>query len=231
MIAGAINPLAALGAAVRVALRSVGLATAETSERPADDVLLGCMALLAVACVPWSPLAGVVCVAIGVAWPPARARTKLRRRTSCIDAEMPLLVDLLAVGVHAGATPAEALLAVSGCVPGPLGDAVDGACARLAGGWLFADVLGELVADAGDAVRPLTTVLLAATRDGDPLAPNLERLSGELRLAQSRLLEAAARRLSVRLLLPLVACVLPAFALLTVAPLAVRSLRSLPSGP
>jgi hypothetical protein len=39
----------------------------------------------------------------------------------------------------------------------------------------------------------------------------------------------AARRVPVRLLAPLVTCVLPAFALLTVVPLLAASLESLPT--
>jgi tight adherence protein C len=61
------------------------------------------------------------------------------------------------------------------------------------------------------------------------LAPGLERLSLELRLDRRRRAEIEARRVPVRLLAPLVVCVLPAFALLTVVPLLVASLRALPT--
>ena len=47
------------------------------------------------------------------------------------------------------------------------------------------------------------------------------------RLARQIRAEEAARRVPVRLLFPLVLCVLPAFALLTVAPLLAGALRSL----
>ena len=61
-----------------------------------------------------------------------------------------------------------------------------------------------------------------------PLVPGLERAGLELRLARRRRAEEAARRLPVRLLAPLLTCVLPAFVLLTVVPLLVAALRSLP---
>jgi hypothetical protein len=59
--------------------------------------------------------------------------------------------------------------------------------------------------------------------------PGLERLGLELRLDRRRAAEQQARRVPVRLLGPLVMCTLPAFALLTIVPLLVASLRALPS--
>jgi len=74
--------------------------------------------------------------------------------------------------------------------------------------------------------RPLV-VLIAATRDGAPLAASLERAAGEARLARRRAAETRNRKLPVLMLLPLVLCVLPAFALLTLVPLVVGSLHDL----
>ncbi|MDP9387533.1 MAG: hypothetical protein M3Q48_06280, partial [Actinomycetota bacterium] len=57
--------------------------------------------------------------------------------------------------------------------------------------------------------------------------PALERLAAEVRRQRLRQAEEAARRVPVLLLFPLVLCVLPAFALLTVAPLIAGALREL----
>ena len=65
-------------------------------------------------------------------------------------------------------------------------------------------------------------------RYGVPLLPGLERTGLELRLDRRRAAELDARRVPVRLLAPLVTCVLPAFALLTVVPLLAASLEALP---
>jgi pilus assembly protein TadC len=70
-------------------------------------------------------------------------------------------------------------------------------------------------------------VLVASERYGAPLLPGLERLGAEVRLQRQRRAEEAAGRIPVRLLFPLVGCILPAFALLTVAPLIAGALRAL----
>jgi tight adherence protein C len=90
--------------------------------------------------------------------------------------------------------------------------------AEIDDGARLSDVLADLPARVGEAVRPLSSALSMAARYGVPVVPALERAAVEIRLAQRRALEERARRLPVQLLFPLVFCCLPAFALLTVAP-------------
>ena len=80
---------------------------------------------------------------------------------------------------------------------------------------------------AGEAARPLTAALVASERYGAPVVAGLERLAAEVRRDRRRRAEEAARRVPVKLLFPLVTCTLPAFALLTVAPLIAGTLGSL----
>ncbi|MDQ3758189.1 MAG: type II secretion system F family protein [Actinomycetota bacterium] len=92
----------------------------------------------------------------------------------------------------------------------------------------LADALDELPLRAGEPTRALAASLAGCVRYGTPLAPTLAALSVEARDAERRRMEQAARRVPVLLLFPLVLCILPAFALLTVAPLladAVAALR------
>ena len=56
---------------------------------------------------------------------------------------------------------------------------------------------------------PLLRLLVAAHRDGTPVAEPLARLAGEQRLARRRLAEARARQVPVRLLFPFVFCTSP----------------------
>ena len=81
----------------------------------------------------------------------------------------------------------------------------------------------------GDRAASFAHVLVDHLRYGVPLAPGLERLGLELRLDRRRRVEEDIRRVPLRLLAPLLCCVLPAFGLLTVVPLLVASLRSLPA--
>ena len=76
-------------------------------------------------------------------------------------------------------------------------------------------------------MRPLVAALVASERYGAPLSSGLERLAVDVRRERRHRAEEAARRIPVKLLFPLVGCTLPAFALLTVAPLVAGALRSL----
>ena len=99
---------------------------------------------------------------------------------------------------------------------------------RAAGlGRALPDALGDLPAALGEPVRGLTAVLISAERYGTPLVDSLARLADEVRVQRRRRAEAAARRVPVKLLFPLVLCTLPAFALLTVVPLLLSALGSL----
>ena len=66
----------------------------------------------------------------------------------------------------------------------------------------------------------------SSARLGTPAGGALGRLGAEQRADLRRRAEARARTVPVRLCLPLVGCVLPAFALLTVVPVVLDGLRS-----
>ena len=76
-------------------------------------------------------------------------------------------------------------------------------------------------------LRPLADALRTSARLGTPAAPALARLATEVRADVRRRAEARARTVPVRLCFPLVLCVLPAFALLTVVPVVLSGLRTL----
>ena len=100
-------------------------------------------------------------------------------------------------------------------------------CVDVGNGRRLAEALDELPRRAGEPVRPLVAALVASERYGAPLSAGLERLADEVRRDRRRKAEEAARRIPVKLLFPLVGCTLPAFALLTVAPLIAGAVRSL----
>jgi tight adherence protein C len=148
------------------------------------------------------------------------ACARRRRRSRPVDPfAIADLVDLFALACGAGLTVASSLRLVAEHTGGPLGDALRAAVREIDDdGARLSDVLGELPARLGEAVRPLSSALAMAARYGTPVVPALERAAIEIRVAQRRALELRARRLPVQLLFPLVFCCLPAFALLTVAP-------------
>ena len=177
-------------------------------------------------------------------------RSGRRRQPAAVTAAAPDLVDLFAVAVAAGLNVRLAVDAVATrAPPGSIREALALVRAEVAAGHRLADALERLphtvaAGDAGSArrtwlprparapapdetIRALTSALVDAERYGTALGPTLDRLAAEARRARQRRAEEAARRIPVQLLLPLVTCILPAFGLLTVAPLIAGGLRAL----
>ena len=216
---GRADPFGVLGAAVlRMARRPVA---------PARARQIGTALAFAV-------LAGIVDVrtvlpaAVG-GWvmPAVRARSLERQRLDAYAAGLAEVVDLLALAVGAGLTVALAVDAVARRASGPLAVELGRVREEVALGRRLADALEDLPARCGEAVRPMVAALVASERYGAPLAAGLDRLAHEVRLERRRRAEEAVRKVPVKLLFPLVTCTLPAFALLTVAPLLASAIRSL----
>ena len=156
---------------------------------------------------------------------------RARRRSAAAAAEarrsLPEAVDLLGLVVAAGMTVPLAVAAVGRRHAGPVGVQLARASREIEGGRRCADALDAAGMRLGPEARPVIDALVASERYGAPLADALVRLAGEVRAEQRRLAEANARRVPVKLLFPLVLCVLPAFGLLTVAPLLAGAFGSL----
>lgn len=168
-----------------------------------------------------APGAGVVALGWAVSGPVLAERRQQRRHERRLLTELPEVIDLLAVAVSGGRTVPLAIDDVVGLVPGSVTDAL-ARCRRRAGlGKRLADELDSVPAAEGELVRPLVRALVAAERYGTPIAPSLEIAAADVRLRRRREAERRARQLPVKMLFPLVICVLPAFALLTVVPVLV----------
>ncbi len=214
-----------------IAAQSLGSLLTGVLGRPPDPVqdrMLG-----------WATLAGLVALVLGPWWwAPLgsaavvgvhrfRVRQARRRDQDRVADELPDVVDLFVLAAGAGMNVALSVEAVSRFADGAVGAAlVEVDRVRLQGGRL-ADALERLPDVLGEAVRSLAVALAGAERYGTPLVPALESLAAEVRLARRRRAEDVARQAPVKLIFPLVLCALPAFALLTVVPLLLATLRSL----
>ena len=156
-----------------------------------------------------------------------RRRRERRAAEAGLIAEVPDLVDLFRVAAGAGLTVHHAIEAVRGVSVGPVALALGTVRRRVAYGERLSDALPELAGALGEPTRPLVAALVSAERDGAPFRDPLERAATIARDVRRRRAEETARRVPVQLLFPLVACVLPAFALLTVVPLLAGTLRTL----
>jgi tight adherence protein C len=170
-----------------------------------------------------APLAGLAAWAAPV-W---RARRRRREHAAAAGRVLPEVVDLFSVAVGAGLTVPLAVAAVGGRAPEPFASAFGSVTSAVACGRRCSDAIDEVVEVLGADARPLLDALRASERYCAPLGDALLRLSAEVRSDRRRRAEAAVRRVPVRLLFPLVTCVLPAFALLTVAPLLAGTFGSL----
>jgi len=204
--------------------RRLGVPTTAGTARLLAAGLLGGLVLV--------PLAAPVGVALP-AGAAVRAVLQARRRRRDADRAvlqtLPDAVDLLLLATVAGTGLALAQGAVAAKVPGPVGVALRRAEDLASRGTPRADALVASLGPLGERAAALGHVLADHLRYGTPLAPELDRLGLELRLHRRRRAEEEARRVPVRLLAPLVACTLPAFAVLTVVPLLVASLQRLPA--
>lgn len=161
--------------------------------------------------------------------PTMRARRQSANRKRRIAQDMPMIIDLLHLAIQSGLTVGAALAYVAAAVESPVSDVYRRGLAQLDQGRRLAEVLEICEAELGDEALALTSALLSAERYGSPLSETLGQLVQETRLDQERRAEQAARRLSVQLLFPVAGCILPAFALLTAAPLLAGSVGTLAS--
>jgi Flp pilus assembly protein TadB len=141
--------------------------------------------------------------------------------------DLPEAVDLVGLAMAAGLGVPAAITAVCAHAPGEAGRQLRLAAARLAAGATPADAMAAWPRHLGDPVRPLVAALLASHHDGAPAGAALERLAADLRHARRQRAAERVQRLPVLLVFPLVCCVLPAFVLLTVLPLAIGSISAL----
>jgi len=216
---------AALGMVDR--LGSAVLRRAGRPARPFTSRRVGLTLVGAITVLPLNPLLALPAGAMGWAAPALGARRVAARQLNAVRAELPDVVDLFALAVGAGYTVRLAVVGVGRRATGLLGVELRRAGDEAALGRRLADALSEIPVRAGEPVRPLVAALVASERYGAPLAAGLERLADEVRRDRRRRAEEAARQIPVKLLFPLVTCTLPAFALLTVAPLIASALRSL----
>lgn len=140
---------------------------------------------------------------------------------------MPDLLDLLVVGLTAGLPVHLALEMSRSTAPRVVLPALDATLQRLERGERRADALDALVDHLGTRALALVGAVTAAWRDGLPLAPTIDRLADDARAHRRRLAEAEARRIPVRLSVPLVCCTLPSFVCLSIGPLVIGALSSL----
>jgi tight adherence protein C len=174
-----------------------------------------------------SPVLAVAAAVLTFAHAVGAQRRAGRARRRAWSAHVPDLVELVRLAIGSGCTTHLTLILIARHAGGPVGDMLDRTAVSLREGLSTAEALVELQERVGPAVRPLCSALLGSERYGLPVSATLEALAVEARLSRQREAELRSKRLPVLLIFPLVTCILPAFALLTVVPLLGGGLTSL----
>jgi len=166
--------------------------------------------------VAWIALA-VVGAVLGVWISDAQARLTARRRAQRITEQVPVLADLLALSVSAGAGPVLALDRASAHLRGPLAEEVKDALARIRSG----DPMEAALRPLGDGVpvlRRLIDAVLVSVEQGAPLGDVLRAQALDARAEERRRLMEGAGRKDVAMLVPIVFLVLPTVVLIALYP-------------
>jgi len=148
---------------------------------------------------------------VAVVRPILASRRRANDQAREVVRELPEVVDLFTVAVRGGLTMPLAIAAVGRRLSGHVPTAMQVASEQAQLGRRLSDELE----------------LIPGHRYGVSIADSLERIAVDVRIERRRSAEIAARRVPVKLLFPLVFCVLPSFALLTIAPVLASSLESL----
>ena len=145
------------------------------------------------------------------------AAADVSRAESGRDVDTPLVLDLVAAALAAGAPPHRAMETVGIAVQGTIGRSMCEVAARLRLGSEW----DSAWRDAPRRLEPLRRTLRLASRTGAPASALLRDAAEDLRRRHSREAQAAAGRLGVRMVLPLGLCSLPAFVAWAVVPVVI----------
>lgn len=160
-----------------------------------------------------------------------RAHTSRRhvRQTQVrvVEVQLPELATLFAIGVRSGLPLVQVCATVQQVALEPFRSAFVRIDARHRHGDPLAEAIQDELGQLSGGADGLASLLRAHVDDGAAVSDALFELAESARQAHRRRAEAEARRLPVRMLVPLIVCVLPAFMALTVAPVIIESLRSL----
>jgi len=133
------------------------------------------------------------------------------------DVDAPLVLDLVAAALAAGAPPHQAMETVGIAVQGTMGRSLCDISARLRLGsdW------DSAWRGAPPRLEPLRRTLRLAAQTGAPASALLRDAGEDVRRRHSLQAQAAAGRLGVRMVLPLGLCSLPAFVAWAVVPVVI----------
>jgi Flp pilus assembly protein TadB len=170
---------------------------------------------------------GLVAVPLAWRWFARLEPASARRRREELEADVPLLVDLLVACLRAGQAPGSALAAVAASLePGALRTEIRTVVAHLR---LGGDPLSTWRAALGShpQLGAVGRTVARALDGGASVADAMADLGQDLRRARRADVQARARAVGARAAAPLGLCLLPAFVLVGIVPVVAGSLGAL----
>jgi tight adherence protein C len=165
---------------------------------------------------PW--LVGVALPAAGLFVPDALRLRAARIRRRRLVAALPDALDLFAVGVAAGRSPASAFGEIAATGAGPLAEEMRATATDLECGRPLSEALASLRERApGSEVATLCAAVERSRRFGSPLADQLRQQSSALRRDQRRAVEEHASRAAPKIQLVVALVLVPSVMLMIAA--------------
>jgi tight adherence protein C len=177
--------------------------------------------------VSWAILFGVGLAVLGFFGPNLVLYQKAYDRSQRIQRELPDALDLLVISVESGLGFDAALAQVARNTEGPLAEEFFRVLQEMQLGTGRSDAMRAL-ADRTDVVdlRGFITAMVQADAFGIPIANVLRIQAREMRTRRSQRAEETAMKIPVKILFPLIFCILPALFIVILGPAAIQIITS-----
>jgi tight adherence protein C len=172
--------------------------------------------------------AAVLLAVIGFFGPDIVLRRKAAQRQTEIRRSLADTIDQMVIAVKAGLGLDAAIARVARSTDGPLADELSRAVQDTRAGVPRAAALQALAARTEvPELRHVIVALVQAERLGVPVAQTLQVQAGELRVRRRQYAEEQAQKLPVKILFPMVVCIMPSLFIVILGPAAINIMESL----